>query len=211
MQTSFWHQRWQTNEIGFHQKDGNPLLAKYFNCLALSRGSKVFVPLCGKTRDIAWLLANGYTVSGCELSELAVKQLFEELEVTPAISEFGALRLYQAPGIDIFVGDFFKLTNEEVNSIDAIYDRAALVALSENTRSQYSNHLMTITNNAPQLLLCYEYDQSLMAGPPFSINQCEVQKHYSKNYKLDLVASIDVLGGVRGSCAAKENVWVLKT
>jgi hypothetical protein len=30
METSFWHQKWERNEIAFHQKEANPLLVKYF-------------------------------------------------------------------------------------------------------------------------------------------------------------------------------------
>ncbi|MCU0568924.1 MAG: hypothetical protein MUF49_20285 [Oculatellaceae cyanobacterium Prado106] len=30
MDSSFWLQRWERNEIGFHKKDANPLLVKYF-------------------------------------------------------------------------------------------------------------------------------------------------------------------------------------
>ena len=59
MEPQFWHDRWTKNEIGFHKSDANPLLVKYFTELALPKGSLVFVPLCGKTLDISWLLSNG--------------------------------------------------------------------------------------------------------------------------------------------------------
>jgi thiopurine S-methyltransferase len=67
METNFWHQRWEKNEIGFHLPEANPLLIKYFSKLQLQQGARVFLPLCGKTLDIAWLLAQGYRVAGAEL------------------------------------------------------------------------------------------------------------------------------------------------
>ena len=210
MDASFWHQRWGTNDIAFHERAANPLLVKYFKGLSLVRGSRVFIPLCGKTLDIGWLLSNGYGVAGAELSEIAVKQLFSELGVEPEISEVGKVKRYSATNIDIFVGDIFHLSSGILGSVDAVYDRAALVALPREMRNRYAAHLKELTGKAPQLLICYEYDQALMEGPPFSIRNEEVKQHYRGSYALTLLESADVSGGLKGKCAAKENVWLLK-
>jgi thiopurine S-methyltransferase len=210
MDASFWHQRWGENNISFHEGEANPLLVKYFKELSLEKGSRVFVPLCGKTLDIAWLLSNGYCVVGAELSEVAIEQLFLELGIEPKISVIGEIKHYSENNIDIFVGNLFKLSRNIIDPIDAVYDRAALVALPEEMRNQYAVHLTGITDKAPQLLICYEYNQSLMAGPPFSISNDEVSKHYKDSYDLNLISSADVPGGLKGKCAAKENIWLLK-
>lgn len=210
MDIDSWHQKWERNNIAFHRTEANPLLVKYFNELSLAKGSRVFVPLCGKTLDIRWLLSNGYRVAGAELSKIAIEQLFAELEVTPEISRDDELDHYRAKHIDIFVGDIFDLSNKMLAPVDAIYDRAALVALPEEMRDRYAAHLTEITNKAPQLLICYKYDQSLMEGPPFSISNEEVNQHYRNSYDLTLIASTDIAGGLKGRCAAKENVWLLK-
>ena len=210
MDASFWHQRWERNEIAFHESAANPLLVKYFKDLSLVKGSRVFLPLCGKTLDIGWLLSSGYRVAGAELSELAVKQLFVELGVEPEISEVEKVTRYSATKIDIFVGDIFDVSRKILGSVDAIYDRAALVALPEELRSRYTMHLQEMTAHAPQLLICYEYDQTLMAGPPFSIRNEEVHRHYRRSYELTLLESTNVPGGLKKKCAAKENVWLLR-
>ena len=210
MDASFWLQRWKKNEIAFHESAANPLLVKYFKELSLEKGSRVFLPLCGKTLDIAWLLSNGYRVAGAELSEMAIEQLFIELGMKPNVSEAGKVKHYGEKNIDIFVGDIFDLSGEILGPVDAIYDRAALVALSEEMRSRYTGHLTEITNKAPQLLICYEYDQSLMAGPPFSISSKEVNQYYRGSYDLSLIASTNVPGGLKGKCAAKESIWLLQ-
>ena len=210
MDASFWHQRWEKNDIAFHKSEANPLLVKYFKELSLVKGSRVFLPLCGKTLDIPWLLSNGYRVAGAELSKIAIEQLFMELGVEPKISGLGEVDRYSAKNIDVFVGDIFHLSSMMLDPVDAIYDRAALVALPKERRDQYTTHLTKITNNAPQLLICYEYDQSLMEGPPFSVSNEEVSQHYRDSYDLTLIASTNVTGGLKGKCAAKENVWLLK-
>ncbi len=48
MEPGFWHEKWQQQQIGFHQQDVNPFLVTYWHQLALPADAKVFVPLCGK-------------------------------------------------------------------------------------------------------------------------------------------------------------------
>jgi thiopurine S-methyltransferase len=210
MDSSFWHKKWETNDIAFHENKANPLLIQHFKQLAIERCSRIFLPLCGKTLDIAWLLSNDYRIVGAELSKIAIEQLFSELGLKPSITKVGKLEHYSAKNIDIFVGDIFLLTKQLLGEVDAIYDRAALVALPEKMRHQYTAHLTNITQKAPQLLICFEYDQSVMSGPPFSISNDEIHQHYSDCYQLNLLSSTYVTGGLKGLCPAKENVWLLQ-
>jgi thiopurine S-methyltransferase len=209
MDPSFWHQRWEKNEIAFHEGKANALLVKHFRELSLAKGRRVFVPLCGKTRDISWLLSNGYRVAGAELSQVAIEQLFLELGMQPEISKVGEVEQWSAKNIAIFVGDIFALSRKILGPVDVVYDRAALVAFPEDMRKRYTAHLTEITGKALQLLICFEYDQSLMDGPPFSISHEEVHRHYEGVYDLTLLASTDVSGGLKGKCPAKENAWLL--
>jgi thiopurine S-methyltransferase len=210
MDPSFWRQRWEENKIAFHESKANPLLVKHFHELSLAKGRRVFVPLCGKTLDISWLLSNGYRVAGAELSQIAIEQLFMDLGLQPEISTVGDVEQWSANNLDIFVGDVFALFRKVLGPVDAIYDRAALVAFPEELRNRYTAHLTEITQKAPQLLICYDYDQSVMEGPPFSVGIEEVHRHYADNYALRLIASTEVSGGLKGKCPGKENVWLLK-
>jgi thiopurine S-methyltransferase len=210
MKYNFWHQKWEKNEIGFHLPDANPLLVQHFSRLNLQQGARVFLPLCGKTLDIAWLLAQGYRVAGAELSPIAIEDLFKNLNLTPNIKTLDEVMHYSAANIDIFVGDIFKVSTSILGAVDAVYDRAALVALPEDIRKLYTTYLITLTNHAPQLLICFEYDQSLHAGPPFSISADEVKQHYQARFDLTLLGSTAVIGGLKGTCPATEHVWWLK-
>jgi len=210
MKASFWHEKWVKGEIAFHESETNQQLLAHFDKLALPKGSRVFLPLCGKTRDIAWLLNSGYRVVGAELSELAIKALFDDLGVEPEISSVGELIHYRAKDIDIFVGDIFNVSTELLGTVDAIYDRAALVALPETMRNQYTSHLINVTDKAPQLLITYAYNQQLMDGPPFSINEEEVKRHYAETYQVTIVDSMNVEGGLKGKVTSVETTWLLK-
>ncbi|PJE04796.1 MAG: thiopurine S-methyltransferase [Leptospira sp.] len=210
MDPNFWHSRWESDQIGFHINQANPLLVEFFPTLSLKKSSRVFLPLCGKTLDIHWLLDQGFQVVGVELSKKAITQLFQELGIEPEIRTLDKLEHFSAEGIDIFVGNLFDLSKAHIGKIDAIYDRAALVALPLDMRISYTNHLTQIAENAPQLLICFEYDPSSMEGPPFSIEREEVLSHYNKYYKINQLKSISVKGGMRNGIPVQEKVWHLE-
>ncbi len=215
MDKSFWHKRWDDNDIAFHQSDFNGLLVKHFAALTMPRGSRVFVPLCGKTNDIAWFLAQGFQVVAVELSEKAVVQLFESLDISPQVdvvdTQNKCLKRYQGEGIVVYAGDLFLLDRNLLGQVDATYDRAALVALPSRMREKYAQHVLGITRKSPQLLITFAYDQNKMEGPPFSISTEELAKHYNSTHVITLKESVPVPGGLKGACEANEQVWLLKS
>ncbi len=213
MDPEFWHDRWQRGAIGFHEPEPNGLLTTHFAQLACEMGditdSRIFLPLCGKTRDIPWLLDQGCRVAGVELSEIAVRELFEALDDKPEVTKFDRLKRYSAEGVELFVGDLFDLTAARLGVVNGVYDRAALVALPSEMRLRYSQHLLNLTGGAPQLLVILQYNQSEMEGPPFSLSDEEVRSHYEDSHRLTLLESRQVPGGLKGHCPAEEKAWLL--
>ena len=175
MEHEFWHARWSEGRIGFHQAEGNEMLRRHRDRLP-GQGARVLVPLCGKARDL-WLLAEaGAEVVGIELSSLAAEAFFAEAGVEPARSQHGPFAVLAGRGVSIWVGDFFEATPERVGAIDAIYDRAALVALPPETRPRYAARLLELLPaGRPLLLVTLVYDPSLVPGPPFSVGPDEVK------------------------------------
>ncbi|MEO1493528.1 MAG: thiopurine S-methyltransferase [Pseudomonadota bacterium] len=209
MDTAFWHERWESGQIGFHEGEGNALLTTHLDVLGLERGARVFVPLCGKTRDIPWLLSKGYRVIGAELSEIAVRDLFSDIDVTPEISAIGDLTLYRADGVDVFVGDVFALDAATLGAVDAVYDRAALVALPDDMRARYAAHIPAITGGVPQLLITFDYDQAVMPGPPFSVPPAAVHRFFDAGFTVTEVSRRPVEGKLKGQAEAVEILWHL--
>lgn len=210
MEANFWHQKWANKDIGFHQAEAHTLLVAHLSALNLSKGARIFLPLCGKTLDIHWLLAQGFSVVGAELSQIAIDELFAELEISPEIQSLGELTRYSAPKLDIFVGDIFTLTKDQLGRVDAIYDRAALVALPDAMRIKYAQHLVAISRTATQLLITFEYDQSKLEGPPFSVDQQAVNQLYSADYELNLLTTQALESPFKGQVEAVELVWRLR-
>ena len=207
MQHDFWHDKWQTNNIGFHQDQPHPLLTQHLQSLSLSSNARIFVPLCGKSLDLAWLIKQGYHVVGIDLSPIAIQALIIDLGLSFKEIQSGELTHYQHPQIELFVGDFFQLTAQQLGDVDAVYDRAALIALPPQMRSQYTQHLLDITKQAPQLLISLEYDQNLLQGPPFSVPEHELTEHYATHYQIKLLETMTE--NLKGKVIAHENVWSL--
>lgn len=209
MDKDFWNKKWEKNQLAFHENEVNPLLIKHEISLELLATNRILVPLCGKTLDIPWLLSKGYQVVGVELVEKAILQFFESLKENPEISELSGLKRFSLPNLDMFVGDIFNISSIGLGKVDAVYDRAALVALPKNMRSDYISHMVKITKGAKQLLITYEYDQALMDGPPFSFSNSDIFQYYDQYYKIELLSTQNVEDSLKGH-QAKEHVWLLK-
>jgi thiopurine S-methyltransferase len=184
MQPEFWQSRWSEGKIGFHEGAPNAFLARHASRIADRR--RVLVPLCGKTEDLAFLAAHKHEVIGIELVEDAVRAFFTEHAAPPTITRHGKLAIYTSGAITIFAGDFFAVTEADVGAIDAIYDRAALIALPPEVRTQYVAHLRTLVPARTQtLLVTLEYPQDQMSGPPFSVPEAEVRSLYASAELID--------------------------
>jgi len=209
MDAEFWHERWREGRIGFHEGRVNPMLASHLGRLGLAPGARVFLPLCGKTVDIGWLREQGFRPVGAELSPIAIAELFDELGLAPEITAQDALRRHAAGGVEVFEGDIFDLDAATLGPIDAVFDRAALVALPEAMRGRYAAHVAAITGRAPQLIVTFVYDEAAMEGPPFSVEGDEVARHYRADYTAAMIDDRDVPGGLKGICPARAQTWLM--
>jgi len=201
MKPEFWKNRWLHGETGFHQRDVNPYLAHYYGAEGSDvehRSSlKVFVPLCGKSIDMSWLASNGYKVVGVECSSIAVQEFFEAQDIhydtieSPAHP--GHIR-YQSELIDIYLGDYFELQQNNLGDITDIFDRASLIALPQGMRKKYVQKMTELQNSKTRtLLITLTYPQHEMQGPPFSVSEEEVHALYVKNYKIEKLCAKNIL------------------
>jgi len=210
MDAEFWKQRWRDGQIGFHQDRVTPLLEKHWDALGVPAGSKVFVPLAGKSLDMDWLAARGHRVLGVELSELAVRQFFSERGLVPTIgaSRFG--EHYISGAIELIRGDAFALDAAALADCAAVYDRAALIALPPDMRLRYANELYArLPMRCRGLLITLEYPQHEKDGPPFSVDDAEVHALFDPGWRIDVLERRDILAEQPGFIA--EGVSALHT
>jgi thiopurine S-methyltransferase len=215
MKKDFWLERWEREEIGFHQDELNPYLHQYWHDLHLAGDSQVFVPLCGKSRDMRWLREQGHQVLGVELSAIAVQAFFKENGYTPQHELRGRFDGCEANGMRILCGDFFDLSKDDLANVTGVYDRASLIALPPEMRERYVRHLVSILPPATQILLItVDYPQQEMQGPPFSVSSDEVEALYREHAEVRLLAQPDVLAQnprfqQRGLSRLRENIFLL--
>lgn len=223
MTPEFWQEKWQTHKIGFNQSKPNPLLIKYLPILNLKEGSSILVPLCGKSIDMLWLASQRFEVKGIELVETAVQEFFQENEIRFSITQHPKnpeIKIYEglyslngihstegpSSRITIWVADIFQLTAEDIGPVDAIYDRAALVALPEGNseedadtslRVRYTQQLIKLAPNAEQLLLSFglsgvaDSEYAKYSGPPFMIANAKIYDYYQQAYQITLLESYE--------------------
>ncbi len=194
MDADFWLQKWQEGQIGFHRHDVMPLLQKHWPSLQLPEGSRVLVPLCGKSLDMHWLAAQGHRVLGVELSPLAVRQFFEEAGLQPERTTSPYGEHVSAGPIEIILGDAFGLDPGLLADITGVYDRAALIALPPDLRLRYRDTVYAALPAGCQgLLITLEYPQEEKAGPPFSVAQAEVESLFAAPWRHTLLERRDIL------------------
>lgn len=209
MHPSFWHDRWQRQQIGFHEPEVNPLLVRHFDALGLPERARVLVPLCGKSLDIDWLLDRGHAVVASELSPIAVEALFGRLGLVPEVQPHGELEYWRTGLLEVWVGDHFLLAPGQAGTVDGVYDRAALIAMPADMRPAYARQMLALAGEAPQLLVTLEYDQSQLNGPPFAVGGDELAMLYPAHQRR-LLASAAIPGGLKGKVPGTENVWLVQ-
>ena len=214
MEPEFWRERWARNDIGFHQEDVNTFLADWWSKIAPREGA-VLVPLCGKSRDMLWLRAQGLRVIGVEVSELAVEAFFAENALAPARTAREGFSVWEVDGLTLWCGDFFALRPEWLEGVTAYYDRAALIALPPALRAVYIEQVARLLPRGTRgLVLTLEYNQIEMEGPPFSVERSELEQRFAPHFSLTQLQSRDKLVGEsrykqKGLTALTEKVYAV--
>jgi thiopurine S-methyltransferase len=190
----YWLDRWKAGSTGWHHQEFNPHLIGFWQALAAPVGCRVFVPLCGKSRDMVWLAEQGHTVVGVELSPLAVQGFFEEQHLMPVREMIGGLEAWRAGPYQILCGDIFRLQPLHLEGVVATYDRASLIALNTEQRPDYARLLGRLLPSSTGLLLvAMEYPQDEMVGPPYSVNESELRALFGDGFSVEQLDSLDLL------------------
>jgi thiopurine S-methyltransferase len=213
LSNEYWLNRWRNGQTGWHQTEVEPALIQWFSGRPKAR---IFVPLCGKSLDLKWLMDEGHEVVGCELSREACEGFLKENALDFTVSQSGKFTVYRGPSLTLFNGDIFDLVSETVGKIDAIYDRAALIALSANERAKYSNHLMnqvlpaTLSPTFEWLQIILTRSPTDLSGPPFSVTFEEVRSLYGGTFKVALVSREKIEMTESAESTTEECVYLLR-
>jgi thiopurine S-methyltransferase len=213
MEFAEWGARWRDGQIGFHQAAFSDYLEKYADdVFGAGILENVLVPLCGKSLDMVFLAERAQAVVGVEYVDQAVRDFFAEQALYPKIGTEAPLS-FRAGKYTVFAADFFEVSIDDIGVVDAIFDRASLVALDAETRVRYANHIASLqASGTKTLLITFDYDQEKMSGPPFAVSDVEVERLFSANFVVEHLESRAVLDRrfrERGLSAITESVFSL--
>lgn len=188
MDADFWLNAWDKGSIGFHRSDYHPELLKYFKHIKPKGDDKILVPLCGKSKDMLFLHDQGLKITGVEFSNKACEEFFSENELEFLRTDKNNFDVFEGKAHTLYCGDYFSF--DPGHKYDAAYDRAAIVALDPKSRTKYAKQYAHLLNkNGKLLLLSFEYDQSKVQGPPFSVEEYFIRELFENEFEVEVLES----------------------
>jgi thiopurine S-methyltransferase len=183
---------------------GDRLISTLHDSDACPTPARVFVPLCGKTVDLAFF-AKADAVSevvGVDGVRKALEEFAQEhtdLKLAPLEDQTDEYERLVGEKIALLKGDFFHLDEKVTNGrFDAIFDRASIVAIDPSLREEYVNVLSRLIQPGGRILLVVierktgtDFD---MQGPPFSVPETEVRRLYENQSWVESVTLIEEEG-----------------
>ncbi|MCZ6833298.1 MAG: methyltransferase domain-containing protein [Acidobacteria bacterium] len=188
-----WLERWREGRTPFHMDRINPWLVRFAQRLDLGAQRRVLVPLCGKSLDLEYLARQGGSITGVDLAEEALRQFLEGQQREAVCQVRGDAIFLLAEPFTLVAADILTLTPERIGRFDAIWDRAALVALPQACHAPYIRTLMSVLQPGGRILMVgMEYDTALMDGPPFSVSAQEIRELLGEVGRVELLAEQEV-------------------
>ncbi|XP_039978039.1 probable thiopurine S-methyltransferase isoform X1 [Xiphias gladius] len=195
-----WEQRWQEDRIGFHQPHVHKMLEINIDKVLSKRtGVRFFFPLCGKAVDMNWLASMGHSVVGVDISEKAIKQFFEENNLTYSEEPVPAIpgaKVYKSSekNITLYQCDLYKFCSSIEGQFGAIWDRGSLVAINPRDREKYTSLIISLmAKDCRYLLDTLLYNPDLYKGPPFFVPDEQVHSLFGKSCDIERLQSVDAL------------------
>lgn len=185
-ESDFWLKKWSEGDIGFHQNHVHAYLEKFWPGLQATQNVSVFVPLCGKSLDMKYLLDRGCKVLGVEISETAILDFFHEQRIQYDITRQYGIRGYAGENVVLWAADYFNLPEHMFSSVSTVYDRAALIALPPDVREAYVQKMRGLLAGGVRILMItLEYEQGQIEAPPYSVNVKELKKLFGDWCSID--------------------------
>jgi thiopurine S-methyltransferase len=201
-----WLDRWREGRIGFHRDLPHPMLMAHWPRLAVRSGTKVLVPLCGKSLDMRWLAGRDHPVLGIELAPEAIEQFMAEGKGVATRYRQAGFEVCRQGSVELWCGDFFHFHIEQAAEIGAFYDRASLISLPAATRQRYAFHLaQLIPPGSRGLLISLERAPGDAGGPPFSVPAEEIRELFEPNFRVSLLER----GEPEAGSGFRESAWAL--
>nr|XP_039260200.1 probable thiopurine S-methyltransferase [Styela clava] len=178
----------------------SPMLRKHIKSLLPNAIRKrIFLPLCGKSPDIKWLIDEGYEVVGLECSEHAILEFFEEnsVEFEKSVStKDHSFRVYtgKTANVVIYEGDYFKFNSDIAGGLfDAVWDSASLNTIELASRKPYVEIMRSVLDKQAKYMLSAMYfgEKRTWINNPFDITDADMTELFGEYFTWDKVDEDD--------------------
>ena len=190
-----WEDAWEKGRTGWHRSDVDINLQHHCKDLTAGQtGVSVLVTWCGKSVDLPWLCSQGYSVVGIELSELAVKQLFEENDIPYSVAREGEFVIYQAKDrkLKVVSGDYYKATPELLGTFEAVWDINAFGAARPADREKYIAVLTSVLKPNGRILICnWEYGDRERDMAPYSLPSSLIRELFQDKFEVQCLGTCE--------------------
>jgi len=214
-----WSNRWREGRAGWHLEGVHQMLSKYFASEIVQDRTdlKIFVPLCGKAKDLKWMHDQGHRIVGVEYDELVVRELFDEAGIAVAsVEQIGGLQRFSSQDgrFTVYQGDFLLYKQEyESELMDGIWDRGSLVAINISDREKYASIITSAMSPTCRYLLdTLEYNVAEYTGVPHCVTNDEIRQLYDLKCEIKFLENRDALverWKKQGMTRFEENVHLL--
>ena len=163
---------------------------------------RIFVPLCGKSVDMAYLAAKqNVEVIGLDGIRLPLEEFATEypsLEIVPLPANSGdKYERFAGKNISFLKGDYFDLDETAAGGrFDAVWDRASIIAIEPHLREQYVETMSRVIKPGGALLVSMlerrtGSEEGRNSGPPFSVSEAEVRRLYEGQNWVESVTLVE--------------------
>ncbi|EDV20790.1 expressed hypothetical protein [Trichoplax adhaerens] len=162
-----WRDIWEKGQLDQSAEKVQAQLVQFHSLLlAPQRTNRIFVPMCGKAKDLLWLAGKGATVVGTEFAAYACESFFKDNNVPFDVVDLDGVngKAYFSTddklNITIYQCDHYLLTSSMVGfTFDGVWDRGSFNSVPTKDRNKYVNHMKTLlTSTATMLVVVVEYE-----------------------------------------------------
>lgn len=187
----YWANRHKCHATQWHIDEVHPHLLKYLSQLTqqswekpgVEKKLKFFVPLCGKTKDIPFLVNLGFQVFGVEAVHSVVEELTQENNLELEFDDSRLLYHNKENTLQIYCGDFFKCPIEQYGPFDCVWDRNSFIALDYSFRPAYLEVMKRSVGYGSKhdfryLLQSVKYQKAKTTGPPRAVYEEDIDSFF---------------------------------
>lgn len=211
--------QWASKMTGWHQAKVDAFLLKHADHILPSDDTctdrlRIFVPLCGKTADMAHLASlDNIEVTGLDGVRLALEEFAAEhssLEIVPLPISGEKYERFSGKNISLLKGDYFDLDETTAGGrFDAVWDRASIVAIDPSLRELYVETMSKVIKPGGRLLVSTlerrtGTEEGMNTGPPYSVPESEIRRLYEGQDWVESVTLVEETDQFAASPADKE-------